>query len=145
MGKTVDDYQDLPYRIELWRASEGGWITEMKELPGCVSQGETAEEALAMIRDAMQDWLEVALRRGSAIHEPRPEEEFRGEYVPAHAAVLHEPDASYAAGSEPRTLPAPGEDPDQDGPAVARPHPQIAACRHLRHPASQPHTVTSTE
>ena len=61
MNKTAEYYMGLPYTIELWRAPEGGWVVQVKELLGCVSQGETAEEALTMIQDAMQGWLEVAL------------------------------------------------------------------------------------
>jgi predicted RNase H-like HicB family nuclease len=37
----------------------GGFWVEAPELPGCVSQGETVEEALAMIEDAIAGWLEV--------------------------------------------------------------------------------------
>ncbi|MFH0809203.1 MAG: MerR family transcriptional regulator [Pseudomonadota bacterium] len=37
----------------------GGFWVEAPELPGCVSQGETVEEALEMIEDAITGWLEV--------------------------------------------------------------------------------------
>lgn len=32
---------------------DGGWIAECEELPGCMSQGETEEEALANVQDAI--------------------------------------------------------------------------------------------
>ena len=32
---------------------DGGWVAECLELPGCVSQGETKEEALSNISDAI--------------------------------------------------------------------------------------------
>ena len=32
---------------------DGGWVAEVPSLPGCVSQGDTKEEALANVRDAI--------------------------------------------------------------------------------------------
>jgi predicted RNase H-like HicB family nuclease len=45
--------------------SEDGYSVSVPELPGCVSQGETEEEALANIEDAIREYLQVAeeLRR----------------------------------------------------------------------------------
>ncbi|NPV53166.1 MAG: hypothetical protein HPY71_06540 [Firmicutes bacterium] len=45
---------------------------EIPELPGCISQGDTVDEALAMINDAKKGWLEIALEDGRAI--PQPDE-----------------------------------------------------------------------
>jgi predicted RNase H-like HicB family nuclease len=38
---------------------DGGYWTECPSLPGCASQGDTAEEALEMIKDAIKGHLEV--------------------------------------------------------------------------------------
>lgn len=90
MNKSAEYYMGLPYTIELWRTpDEGGWVVQAKELPGCVSQGETAEEALEMIQDAMRGWLEVALEMGDAIPEPRPEEDYSGKFVVRVPRSLH--------------------------------------------------------
>jgi len=89
MNKTVEYYMGLPYTIELWRAPEGGWVVGVKELLGCLSQGETAEEALEMIQDAMQGWLEVALEMGDVIPEPRVEEGYSGKFVVRVPRSLH--------------------------------------------------------
>lgn len=40
---------------------DGGFIAECVELPGCVSQGDTFEEAESGIRDAIQSFLSVML------------------------------------------------------------------------------------
>lgn len=69
----------LPYRIELI-PDPHGWFVRMPELPGCMSQGDTQEEALVMIRDAQQLWLRGALEDGWAIPEPRSEDEFSGKF-----------------------------------------------------------------
>ena len=55
--------------IEFEVAEEGGYVVSVPELPGCVSEGDTFEEAVAMIEDAMQGWLEVALEYGDPVPE----------------------------------------------------------------------------
>ena len=46
------------YRIRLLETDEG-WSVSCLDLPGCHSQGESRDEALANIREAIQIWLEV--------------------------------------------------------------------------------------
>jgi len=50
------------YEVFLEEAEEGGYVVTCPALPGCVSEGESREEALANIRDAIQGYLET-LRR----------------------------------------------------------------------------------
>lgn len=49
---------------------EGGYSVIVPALPGCVTQGETVEEAIAMAKDAIEGWMAVAKKHG----EPIPEE-----------------------------------------------------------------------
>ena len=65
--KSVEYYLGLPYTIELVREPEGGLFVSVRELPGCMSQGDTPDEALEMIRDAMRAWIEVALEDGEIV------------------------------------------------------------------------------
>ena len=48
----------MSYRIRLLETEEG-WSVICLDLPGCNSQGETREEALTSIREAIGLWLEV--------------------------------------------------------------------------------------
>ena len=89
MDRSVDYYMNLPYTIELQHDPEEGWFVRVKELRGCMSQGDTAEEAIAMIREAMELWLEVALEDGLPIPEPRPEEGYSGKFVVRVPRSLH--------------------------------------------------------
>lgn len=41
-------------------AEEGGYWAEVPALPGCVTQGETWEEVIENLQEAIQGWLEVA-------------------------------------------------------------------------------------
>ena len=44
--RTIEEYMKLPYRIELIPdADEGGFVVTFPDLPGCLSSGETVEEA----------------------------------------------------------------------------------------------------
>jgi predicted RNase H-like HicB family nuclease len=38
---------------------DGGYWVECPELPGCLSQGDTVEEAIEMIKDAIEGHLEI--------------------------------------------------------------------------------------
>jgi antitoxin HicB len=44
---------------------EGGYSVSVPAMPGCHSQGETLEEALAKIREAADLWIEVQEERAS--------------------------------------------------------------------------------
>jgi predicted HicB family RNase H-like nuclease len=54
-----------------------------------MSEGDTAEEALAMIQEAMELWLEVSLEEGIPIPEPRPDEDYSGKFVVRVPRSLH--------------------------------------------------------
>jgi antitoxin HicB len=43
---------------------DGGWVAEVPSLPGCISQGETREEALENVRDAITTWIDGAKQTG---------------------------------------------------------------------------------
>ncbi|MHB8969958.1 MAG: type II toxin-antitoxin system HicB family antitoxin [Pirellulaceae bacterium] len=49
----------MKYRVAL-RVTEEGYSVSVPGLPGCWSQGETEQEALENIRDAIGEYLEVA-------------------------------------------------------------------------------------
>ena len=89
MDKTIDYYVNLPYTIELQQFPDEGWSVRVKELPGCMSQGDTPEEALTMIQEAMLLWLEVALEDDLPIPEPRPIEDYSGKFVVRVPRSLH--------------------------------------------------------
>ncbi|GFN22442.1 type II toxin-antitoxin system HicB family antitoxin [Thermanaeromonas sp. C210] len=51
--------------VYLEPAEEGGYIASVPALPGCVTQGETKEEALAMAEDAIRGYIESLKNMGS--------------------------------------------------------------------------------
>jgi len=54
----------MKFVTTLDRDEDGVWIAECPSIPGCVSQGETREEALTNIREAIAACLEVRSEHG---------------------------------------------------------------------------------
>ena len=48
----------------------GGFSATVPDLPGCMSDGETPEEAIANVRDAIVAWIEAASDMGRPIPPP---------------------------------------------------------------------------
>lgn len=63
---------DLRYEVILyWSQEDAAFLAEVPELPGCLSDGETRNEALANVEDAMQAWIETARELGRDIPTPK--------------------------------------------------------------------------
>ena len=73
-NKTVEYYLSLPYSIELIPDEDGYWFARMPLLEGCMTNGESREDALTMLDDAFRGWIETALEQGIPIPEPKPVE-----------------------------------------------------------------------
>lgn len=67
----------LSYRILLRKEPEEGYTVIVPSLPGCVTYGETIEEAIAMAREAIELYLESLREHG----EDFPTEEATLEYT----------------------------------------------------------------
>ena len=62
---------DYPVLIEpLTPEDGGGFVAVVPDLPGCMSDGETAEEALANVRDAIGAWIDEAHALGRPVPAP---------------------------------------------------------------------------
>lgn len=58
------------FEVVLQPEEEGGFSVFVPALPGCASQGETREEALAMIKEAIEGYLESLKAHGDPIPAP---------------------------------------------------------------------------
>ena len=86
----LEDYLKLSYPITLYPEVEGGFTVEIKDLPGCVTQGETLEEAHEMIDDAKYAWIKVNLELGNPIPLPATQKKFSGRFVVRLPSNLHQ-------------------------------------------------------
>lgn len=82
--------KELQYLFEirpLAKDEGGGWLITYPELPGCMSDGETPEEAIANGRDAVIAWLKAAEKSGREM--PRPGELPSGKFIARVPRSLH--------------------------------------------------------
>ena len=89
LTKETQKYLNLPYTFELIKEDDGTYFVKVKELPGCMSNGKTADEAMKNIKDAMEIWLESSLRRGLEIPLPEVMREYSGRFIVRVPASLH--------------------------------------------------------
>jgi len=59
---TLRDYENLNYPITFYPEVEGGYTVVIQDLVGCISTGETLQEAMSNILEAKQQWLEIAIQ-----------------------------------------------------------------------------------
>ena len=62
----------MEYSVVIHKAEEGGYWVEVPALQGCYSQGETLEETLDNVKEAIQFYVEVLSEEGKPL--PRDEE-----------------------------------------------------------------------
>lgn len=74
----------------------GGYLAEFPDLPGCMADGETVEEALQQAEDALTAWLATAVEFGDPIPEPGTMTEYSGQWRIRLPKSLHAALASRA-------------------------------------------------
>jgi predicted RNase H-like HicB family nuclease len=57
--------------IIYWSSEDDAFVAQVPELPGCMADGQTYEEALKNAQDAIADWIDTARSLGRAIPEPK--------------------------------------------------------------------------
>lgn len=63
---------DSRYQIVIfWSDDDACFLAEVPELPGCMADGETHQEALANVEAAIEAWIETAAELGREIPQPK--------------------------------------------------------------------------
>ncbi|HBY98071.1 MAG: type II toxin-antitoxin system HicB family antitoxin [Ardenticatenaceae bacterium] len=57
--------------IIYWSGEDQAFIAEVPELPGCMADGATYQEALANAEVVIREWIETAQELGRPIPEPK--------------------------------------------------------------------------
>ncbi len=85
---TVSKY---PVLIRPLYAKEGGgYLAEVPDLPGCMSDGDTPEQALASVNRAIKEWIAAAKKIGRPIPPPGTAGNFSGKWVQRVPKSLHQ-------------------------------------------------------
>ena len=95
------DYQVRISKLSL--KDGGGFIALVPELPGCMSDGETYEEAIKNVKGAIDDWIKAATFRGQPIPEPIQyvdDDDFSGKLMIRIPKKLHKELVDQAADQE---------------------------------------------
>lgn len=58
-------------RIIYWSDDDNAFIVEVLELPGCMADGPTVQEAIANTEIIIKEWIEVTKERGLPVPEPK--------------------------------------------------------------------------
>ena len=92
---TINKVDIYDYKIEITKLSSddgGGFLATVPKLPGCMSDGETADEALRNVEDAIKCWIETAKELGRELPEPDKysvEDDFSGRLTLRMPKMLH--------------------------------------------------------
>lgn len=63
---------DSKYEIIIfWSHEDNAFVAEVPELPGCMADGGSYQEALSNAEQIIQEWIETARELGRAVPEPR--------------------------------------------------------------------------
>jgi predicted RNase H-like HicB family nuclease len=57
--------------IIYWSKADGCFVVEVPELPGCMADGATYQEAVANVEVVIEEWVQTARKLGRPIPEPR--------------------------------------------------------------------------
>ncbi len=79
---------DYPFEMRPLAAEEGGgWLVTFPDLPGCMSDGATPEEAMANGKEAVADWIKAVRSAGREI--PAPGAPASGKFIARLPRSLH--------------------------------------------------------
>jgi predicted RNase H-like HicB family nuclease len=57
--------------IIYWSEEDRGFVVEVPELPGCMADGETYEQAVVNAQQVIEEWIETARELGRPIPAPK--------------------------------------------------------------------------
>lgn len=94
--QTVRAILARPYTRRLLPDPTGGYSVTVKEFPGCIAEGDSAEEALSNFDAAASSWIAVCLEDGYTIAEPTEPSMYSGRIALRVPPGLHEDIAELA-------------------------------------------------
>ena len=92
MIKDLNYYMSLPYsKVVTFYDDESGqyYVSEVLELSGCSSTGDTEAEALESLKEAMEGYLQTKIDYSDPIPEPVTTEGFNGKFLLRLPKTLH--------------------------------------------------------
>ena len=76
------------YAVQIiWSPEDNAYIAIPAELPGCIADGKTPEDALSNLRVIIKEWIEVATEEGRQVPEPMTVEDVARAQQQAQASL----------------------------------------------------------
>jgi len=86
---SLEYYLNLQYPVTLYPDLEGGYVAQIRDLRGCLTQGESLEETMANINEARELWIETAYEAGDEIPLPSVDANYGGKLLLRMPKSLH--------------------------------------------------------
>ena len=81
---------DYPFTIRHLSEDEGGgYLAEALDLNACIADGETIEEAVHNLEDAINSWIKTAQELGRPVPSPSDDQQFSGKWVVRTPKSIH--------------------------------------------------------
>ena len=88
--KTIAHYLNLRYRITIEGEEKTGYFASITDLPGCIAEGETMDEALSNLEVARTLWIETAYSFDDVIPLPASNNKYSGKFLLRVPPYLHQ-------------------------------------------------------
>ncbi len=89
--KPLEYFLQQEYSLNITADPDGGYVVEFPDLPGCMTQGDTLEEAFSMAEDARIGWIETEYDRSNGdIPMPSYPVEYSGKFSVRLPKSLHQ-------------------------------------------------------
>ena len=90
--KDLAYYLALSYPVQLTHQSEDDdeyWLAELLDLPGCMADGSSPDEALESLEEAKRLWIETQIEDGYEVPEPAQIHDYSGKFLVRMPKSLH--------------------------------------------------------
>lgn len=87
--RTPEEIFAKPYGRLLVREADGGYSAEVIEFPGCIAEGDTAEEAVASVERTALAWIDAQLEKNQKIPAPISGSDYSGRILVRLPRSLH--------------------------------------------------------
>ena len=89
MKEEVKAILARPYTREMIKNEDGTWFARIVEFAGCMTEGDTAEEAFGNLENAMSAWVETHMEDGDSIPLPLTSDQYSGKFLMRVPKTLH--------------------------------------------------------
>ena len=87
--KDLNYYLKIKYPLSVVHDEDGSYFVEYPDLKGCISCGQTINEAISMAEDAKLNWLETAIENNIDIPTPKDTSSYSGNFKIRMPKSLH--------------------------------------------------------